>query len=149
MSLVWLAFQDFLGQAEQLGAWSSVTRKSFGTTSGCALVKAVDRGLKKCMPADIAVLAHLLSQRSPDHTIEEVQIVTAPHMNGSASDRMERLVSLVIGYDQAGECVQLHKVASGAVYSSARDSTDAGSLTGVRTIYEDTNTAPSAVSKSA
>jgi len=104
---------------------------------------------KKLMPTDPSILAHLLSQRSPDHTIEEVQVVTAPHMNGSASDRMERLVSLVIGYDQAGECVLLHKVASGAVYSSARDCTDAGSLSGVRTIYEDTNTAPSAVPKSA
>lgn len=101
---------------------------------------------KKCMPADSAVLAHLLSQRSPDHTIEEIQVVTAPHMNGSASDRMERLVSLVMGYDQAGECVLLHKVASGAVYSSAPDGLDAGSLTNIRTIYEDTKTAPSAVS---
>ncbi len=100
---------------------------------------------KKCMPADSSVLAHLLSQRSPDHTIEEVQVVTAPHMNGSASDRMERLVSLVMGYDQAGECVLLHQVASGAVYSSASDCLDAGSLTGIRTIYEDTKTAPSAV----
>lgn len=96
---------------------------------------------KKCMPADSSVLAHLLSQRSPDHTIEEVQVVTAPCMNGSSSDRMEKLVSLIIGYDQRGECVLLHKVASGAVYSSARDSLDAGSLTGIRTIYEDTKTA--------
>lgn len=96
------------------------------------------------MPADTAVLAHLLSQESSEHTIEEVQVVTAPHMNGSASDRMERLVSLVMGYDQAGECVLLHKVASGAVYSSARDSLDAGTLTGIRTIYEDTKIAPSA-----
>ncbi|CAJ0557337.1 unnamed protein product, partial [Mesorhabditis spiculigera] len=127
MSLVWLAFQDFLGQAEQLGAWSSVTRKSFGTTSGCALVKAVDRGLKS--------VCQRISLFWPTCFRNAVQIT--------------RLKSLVIGYDQAGECVQLHKVASGAVYSSARDSTDAGSLTGVRTIYEDTNTAPSAVSKSA
>jgi len=100
---------------------------------------------KKLMPTDPSILAHLLSQRSPDHTIEEVQVVTAPHMNGSSSDRMEKLVSLVMGYDQAGECVLLHQVASGAVYSSASDCLDAGSLTGIRTIYEDTKTAPSAV----
>lgn len=100
---------------------------------------------KKCMPADSSVLAHLLSQSSPDHSIEEVQVVTAPCMNGSSSDRMERLVSLVIGYDQRGECVLLHKVASGAVYSSARDSLDAGTLTGIRTIYVDTKIADSAV----
>lgn len=105
---------------------------------------------KKCMPADSAVLAHLLAQRSPDHTIEEVQVVTAPHINGSASDRMERLVSLIMGYDQAGECVLLHQVAGGAVYSSARDSLDAGSLTDIRTIYEDMKTAaPSAVANGA
>lgn len=101
---------------------------------------------KKLMPTDPSILAHLLSQRSPDHTVEEVQVVTAPHMNGSNSDRMEKLVSLVIGYDQRGECILLHKVASGAVYSSASDCLDASSLTGIRTIYEDTKTAPSAVS---
>jgi hypothetical protein len=100
---------------------------------------------KKCMPADSSVLTHLLSQRSPDHAIEEVQVVTAPHMNGSASDRMEKLISLVMGYDQAGECVLLHKVASGAVYSSAADCLDANSLTGIRTIYEDTKSTPPAV----
>ncbi|SDQ92139.1 hypothetical protein SAMN05216487_4662 [Pseudomonas sp. UC 17F4] len=92
---------------------------------------------KKCMPADSAVLAHLLSQQSPDNTIEEVQVVTAPCMNGSNSDRMEKLVSLVIGYDQSGECVLIHKVAGGAVYSSAHNSLDAGSLIDARTIYED------------
>lgn len=99
---------------------------------------------KKLMPTDPSILAHLLSQQSPDHTIEEIQVVTAPHMNGSESDRMEKLVSLVIGYDPSGECVLLHKVASGAVYSSSRDSLDAGKLTGIRTIYEDKKSAPSA-----
>jgi hypothetical protein len=77
--------------------------------------------------------------------IEEVQVVTAPHLNGTTSDRMEKLISLVLGYDQNGEGVLLHKVASGAVYSSSRDSLDAGSLTDIRTIYEDTKTALSAV----
>ena len=100
---------------------------------------------KRCMPADTSILAHLLSQQSPDYSFEEVQVVTAPYMNGSSSDRMEKLVSLVIGYDQTGECVLLHKVASGAVYSSAPASLDAGSLTGIRTIYEDTKTARSVV----
>lgn len=92
------------------------------------------------MPADAAVLAHVLSQQSPDQSIEEVQVVTAPCMNGSSSDRMERLVSLVVGYDQKGECVLLHKVASGVVYSTDPNSLDAGSLTDIRTIYEDTKT---------
>jgi len=104
---------------------------------------------KKCMPADSAVLAYLLSQSSPDHSIEEVQVVTAPCMNGSSSDRMERLVSLVMGYDQAGECVLLHKVESGAVYSSASDCLDAGSLTDTRTIYEDAKSAHTPVQECA
>jgi hypothetical protein len=100
---------------------------------------------KKLMPTDASLLSDLLVQQSPTFLVEEVQVVTAPQLNGSTSDRMEKLVSLVIGYDQRGECVLLHKVASGAVYSSARDSLDAGSLTGIRTIYKDTKTAPSAV----
>lgn len=100
----------------------------------------------RCMPADTAVLAHLLSQESPDQSIEEVQIVTAPYMNGSSSDRMEKLVSLLIGYDHTGECVLIHKVASGVVYSSAQNGLDIDSLTGIRAIYEDTKTAHSKVS---
>jgi len=91
---------------------------------------------KKCMPADSSVLAHLLSQRSSDHAVEEVQVVTAPHMNGSASDLMERLVSLVIGYDQRGECVLLCKVDSGAIYSSSPGMIDACLLSNIRTIYD-------------
>lgn len=101
------------------------------------------------MPGDAVVLAHLLSQEGPNQLIEEVQIVTAPHMNGSSSDCMERLVSLVVGYDQKGGCVLLHKVASGVVYSTDPDILDAGSLTGIRTIFEDTKTALSAVQECA
>jgi hypothetical protein len=104
---------------------------------------------KKLMPTDASLLSDLLVQQGPTFLVEEVQVVTAPQLNGGNSDRMEKLVSLVIGYDQRGECILLHKVASGAVYSSARDSLDVGSLTGVRTIYEDTKTAPIAVSESA
>jgi hypothetical protein len=104
---------------------------------------------KKLMPTDASLLSDLLVQQGPTFLVEEVQVVTSPQLNGSNSDRMEKLVSLVIGYDQRGECILLHKVAGGAVYSSARGSLDVGSLIGVRTIYEDTKTAPSAVSESA
>ncbi|MCE1003084.1 MULTISPECIES: hypothetical protein [Pseudomonas] len=97
---------------------------------------------KKLMPTDPSILAYLISQRSPDHSIEEVQVVTAPCMNGSSSDRMEKLISLMVGYDQNGECVLLHKVDSGAIYSSSSDGvTDAGLLTDIRVIYDVTTAA--------
>ncbi|MNG32445.1 hypothetical protein D3C81_2334890 [compost metagenome] len=52
---------------------------------------------------------------------------------------MEKLISLIAGYDQNGECVLLHKVDSGAIYSSSPDGlTDAALLSNTRTIYEDT-----------
>jgi hypothetical protein len=104
---------------------------------------------KKLMPTDASLLSDLLLQQGPTFLVEEVQVVTAPQLNGGNSDRMEKLLSLVIGYDQRGECILLHKVASGTVYSSARGSLDVGSLTGVRTIYEDTEIAPSSISESA
>lgn len=105
---------------------------------------------KRCMPADTSVLAHLLSQQSPDQWIEEVQVVTAPYTNGSSSDRMEKLVNLVIGYDQTGECVLLHKVESGAIYSSSPEGvSDAKLLSDTRTIYEDTTSAHSPVQECA
>lgn len=104
---------------------------------------------KWCMPADASVLEHLLSLRSPDHMIEEVQVVTAPHVNGTTSDRMETLTSLVVGYDQNRGRVLLHKVASGAVYSSAHNCLDVSLLTNTRTIYEDTKSAHSPVQECA
>lgn len=100
---------------------------------------------KRFMPTDASLLSDLLELEGPTSHVQEVQVITSPWVNGSLSERMEKLISLVIGYDQKGECVLLHKVASGAVYSSARGSLDAGSLTRIRTIYEDSKTAHSAV----
>lgn len=132
-------------------AWRMVERES--TDPWYHVILRITEGArqhtKKLMSTDASLLSDLLVQQSPACLVEEVQVVTAPRLNGGSSDRMEKLVSLVIGYDQRGECILLHKVESGAVYSSARDSLDAGSLTGVRTIYEDTKTAPSAVQECA
>lgn len=111
------------------------------------LTEGNTRRTKKLMPTDATLLSELLALHSPTFLVEDVQVVTAPSVNGSASERMEALVSLVIGYDQAGECVLLHKVASGVVYSSARDCQDADSLTGIRTIYEGSKAASPAVSE--
>jgi hypothetical protein len=96
------------------------------------------------MPTDASLLSDLLELEGPTCLVEEVQVITSPWVNGTSSERMERLVSLVTGYDQAGRCVLLHKVASGVVYSTARENLDASSLTRIRTIYEDSKTAHSA-----
>ena len=92
---------------------------------------------KKMMPTDVSMLSELLGLQDPTFLVEDIQVVTSPRLNGGSSDRMEKLVTLVIGYDHNGQCVLLHEVASGAIYSSARNSPDAGSLTNIRTIYED------------
>jgi hypothetical protein len=49
---------------------------------------------------------------------------------------MEKLISAIVGYDRNGECVLLHKVDSGAIYSSSPRVTDAGLLTNIRIIYD-------------
>ncbi|MDP5799761.1 hypothetical protein P3827_29945 [Pseudomonas aeruginosa] len=105
--------------------------------------------IKKLMPTDASLLSELLALQSPTFLVDDVQVVTAPSVNGSTSERMEKLVSLVVGYDQNGECVMLHKVASGDVYSSTPDCLDVRSLTNTRTIYEDTKSAHSPVQECA
>ncbi|MNJ51670.1 hypothetical protein D3C77_469800 [compost metagenome] len=107
------------------------------------LTEGTKRSTKKLMPTDASLLSELLALQSPTLSIDDVQVVTAPSVNGSTSERMEKLVSLVVGYDQNSVCVMLHKVASGAVYSSASDCLEVGSLTNTRTIYEDTTSAHS------
>jgi hypothetical protein len=98
---------------------------------------------KKLMPTDVSMLSNLLTLQSQTCLVEEVQVVTTPRLNRGNSERMEKLISLVIGYDQNGECVMLHKVASEAVYSSAPDCLDVGSLINTQTIYEDMKSAHS------
>jgi hypothetical protein len=49
---------------------------------------------------------------------------------------MEKLISVIVGYDSNGECVLLHKVDSGAIYSSSPGVTDAGLLSNIRMIYD-------------
>ncbi|PMU25274.1 MULTISPECIES: hypothetical protein [unclassified Pseudomonas] len=96
---------------------------------------------KKLMPSDPSMLAHLLSQRSTELMIEGVQVVTPPCMNGSPLERMEKLISVMVGCDKNGEYVLLHKVDSGAIYSSSLDVSDAGLLNNIRMIYDATTAA--------
>lgn len=100
---------------------------------------------KKLMPTDTSLLSDLLALQSPTFLIDHVQVVTAPRLNGGSLERMEKLLNLVIGYDQNGQCVMLHTVASGMVYSSTPDCLDVSSLSDIQTIYEDMKSAHSQV----
>ena len=119
-------------------AWRMVERNAedFWYHVRFRICEGAEVRFKKMMPTDPSMLAHLISQRSREHTIEAVQIVTPPCMNGSSLERMEKLISVIVGYDRKGECVLLHKVESGAVYSSSPGEIDAGLLRNTRTIYD-------------
>lgn len=119
-------------------AWRMVERHSedFWYHVRFRICEGARARFKKLMPSDPSMLKHLLSQRSPEHKIEVVQVVTPPCMNGSSLERMEKLISAIVGYDGNGEGVLLHKVDSGAIYSSSPGASDAGLLTNIRTIYD-------------
>ena len=104
---------------------------------------------KSLMPNDASLLSDLLALQSSTFLIDHVQVVTAPWLNGGSLERMEKLLSLVIGCDQNGERVMLHTVASGAVYSSSPDCLDVSSLSNLQTIYEYTKNAHSPVQECA
>ncbi len=124
-------------------AWRMIERNSEGLWYHVRfrISEGARSRFRKLMPTDPSMLAHLLSQRGPEHTIEAVQVVTSPCMNGSSLERMEKLISAIVGYDKDGECVLLHKVDSGAIYSSSPGVTDAGLLSNIRMIYDATTAA--------
>lgn len=132
-------------------AWRMVERESMDPWYHVTLrfTEGVRQLTKRFMPTDASFLSDLLELEGPTCLVEEVQVITSPWVNGSSSERMEKLISLVIGYDQNRQCVLLHKVASGAVYSSAPDSLDISSLTDTRTIYEDAKSAHTPVQECA
>ena len=119
-------------------AWRMVERDSedFWYHVRFRICEGAEVRFKKMMPTDPSMLAHLISQRSREHTIEAVQVVTPACINGSSLERMEKLISVIVGYDRNGECVLLHKVDSGAIYSSSPSVTDAGLLSNTRMIYD-------------
>ena len=119
-------------------AWRMVERdaEDFWYHVRFRICEGAEVRFKKMMPTDPSMLAHLISQRSREHTIEAVQVVTPACINGSSLERMEKLISVIVGYDRNGECVLLHKVDSGAIYSSSPRVTDAGLLSNTRMIYD-------------
>lgn len=131
-----VGFSGFPGPGRT--AWRMVERDSedFWYHVRFRICEGAGVRFKKLMPSDPAMLAHLISQRSREHTIEAVQVVTPARINGSSLERMEKLISVIVGYDRNGECVLLHKVDSGAIYSSSPSVTDAGLLSNIRMIYD-------------
>ena len=126
-------------------AWRMIERETVNPWYHVSLRFTVEgrQSTKSLMPNDASLLSDLLALQSPTFLIDHVQVVTAPWLNGGSLERMEKLLSLVIGYDQNGECVMLHTVASGAVYSSIPDCLDVSSLSNIQTIYEYTKSAHS------
>ncbi|KKX58017.1 MULTISPECIES: hypothetical protein [Pseudomonas] len=128
-------------------AWRMVERESMDPWYHVILrfTEGARQLTKRFMPTDASFLSNLLELEGPTCLIEEVQVITSPWVNGGLSERMEKLISLVIGYDQKGECVLLHTVASGTVYSSTSDCLDVSSLSDIQTIYQDMKSAHSQV----
>lgn len=128
-------------------AWRMVERESMDPWYHVILrfTEGARQLTKRFMPTDASLLSNLLELEGPTCLIEEVQVITSPWVNGGLSERMEKLISLVIGYDQKGECVLLHTVASGTVYSSTSDCLDVSSLSDIQTIYQDMKSAHSQV----
>lgn len=126
-------------------AWRMIERETVNPWYHVSLRFTVDgrQCTKSLMPNDASLLSDLLALQSPTFLIDHVQVVTAPWLNGGSLERMEKLLSLVIGCDQNGERVMLHTVASGAVYSSIPDCLDVSSLSNIQTIYEYTKSAHS------
>lgn len=118
-------------ERESLDPWYHVTLR---------LIAGNESHTKKLMPTDASSLSDLLALQSPTCLIGEVQVVTAPSLNGSPSECMEKLLRLIIGYDIRGECVMLHQVEGGKIYSSIDGLTDAVLLRDSRIIYESTDT---------
>lgn len=126
-------------------AWRMIERETVSPWYHVSLRFTEDgrQSTKSLMPNDASLLSDLLALQSPTFLIDHVQVVTAPWLNGGSLERMEKLLSLVIGYDQNGESVMLHTVASGMVYSSTPDCLDVSSLSNIQTIYEYTKSAHS------
>lgn len=118
-------------ERESLDPWYHVTFR---------LIVGNESHTKKLMPTDASSLSDLLALQSPTCLVGEVQVVTAPSLNGSPSERMEKLIRLLIGNDMRGECVMLHQVEGGEIYSSFDGLTDAALLRDSRIIYEATDT---------
>lgn len=85
---------------------------------------------------DAVRLHQLLSLQDESFKVTEVQVVTPGWVNGGNSWRMERLQSLIMGFDtnEVPKCV--FEVEGGATYHDSHDPDfDPGSLTVVRNLY--------------
>lgn len=81
-------------------------------------------------------LMELLLCQDENMAVQEVQVVTPAWMNKGSSWKMEKLMSLSMGFNQVEVPICVLKVESGAVYvgTHQRD-LDVASLTGMKELY--------------
>lgn len=88
------------------------------------------------MTSDVKSLKEILNQGDSSTVVTELQVMTPAWMNKWDSWKMEKLVSLAIGYDQLGVAVSVIEVAGGQIYTDVHaDNFDPSSLTDVCKIY--------------
>lgn len=94
--------------------------------------------LRDCveMPSDEARLVELLLAQDESLIVREVQAVTPGWMNQGGSWKMEKLLSLSMGFNQEGVPVSILEVDSGDVYIDTHEpGLTAESLTGLKELY--------------
>lgn len=85
---------------------------------------------------DEARLVELLLAQDEGLVVQEVQVVTPDWMNKSGSWRMEKLISLSMGFSRAEVPVCVLEVESGDVYVDTHESDlDVASLKGLKELY--------------
>ncbi|PSL92034.1 hypothetical protein [Pseudomonas sp. R9.37] len=81
-------------------------------------------------------LVELLLAQGEDLVVQEVQVVSPSWMNHDSGWKMEKLMSLSMGFNQVGVPVSLLEVESGAVYVNTHQvGLEVGSLNGVKELY--------------
>ncbi|MDP9556769.1 UNVERIFIED_ORG: hypothetical protein J2W65_002406 [Pseudomonas parafulva] len=85
---------------------------------------------------DEARLVELLIAQDESLVVQEVQAVTPSWMNKGSSWKMEKLISLSLGYSRAEVLICVLEVESGAVYVDTHEpGIGVESLTGVKELY--------------
>ncbi|MEW9879769.1 hypothetical protein [Pseudomonas putida] len=88
------------------------------------------------MPNDEARLVELLLAQNESLVVREVQAVTPGWMNKTDGWKMEKLMSLSMGFSQEGVPVSILEVESGDVYIDSHEpGLNVESLTGLKELY--------------
>lgn len=88
------------------------------------------------MPSDVNMLEEILSQRTNEFVVEDIQVVTPGWMNKTGKWMMEKLSGLLVGYDSSGARVYLHNMCNGETYIDAPGCLiDTHSLKRIRVVF--------------